>query len=163
MSTFHDNFSRFVIGSGPLRHLINHSNIVSHFLWRRANARNVSFKALYSSQFTLSTQLIIPNYLFFNSPTDAAEIYPLCLNISQLLTSAVALIHQSAPCKRGLGAKFRCKHAYDQLVYYTKGLSCDWPMLQRWFEFNQTISSTAIFTLNCTTVPAFLNSGKVSW
>ena len=31
--------------------------------WRRANARNVSFKTLYGGQFTLSTQLIILNYL----------------------------------------------------------------------------------------------------
>ena len=28
-----------------------------------ANARNVSFETLYDSKFTLSTQLIIPNYL----------------------------------------------------------------------------------------------------
>ena len=32
-------------------------------LWRRAYARNISLKTLYSRQFTLSTQLIIPNYL----------------------------------------------------------------------------------------------------
>ena len=31
--------------------------------WRRANARKVSFKTLYGGQFTLSTQLIILNYL----------------------------------------------------------------------------------------------------
>ena len=30
--------------------------------WRRANARNVRFETLYGGQFTLSTQLIIPNY-----------------------------------------------------------------------------------------------------
>ena len=34
-----------------------------HLLWRRANARNVSFETLNSGQFTLSTQLIIPNYV----------------------------------------------------------------------------------------------------
>ena len=31
-------------------------------LWRRANTRNVSFETLSGGQFTLSTQLIIPNY-----------------------------------------------------------------------------------------------------
>ena len=35
----------------------------THLLWRRANARNVSFETLYGSQFTLPTQLIKPNYL----------------------------------------------------------------------------------------------------
>ena len=34
-----------------------------HSLWRRANTRSVSFETLYGGQFTLSTQLIIPNYL----------------------------------------------------------------------------------------------------
>ena len=34
-----------------------------HSLWLRANARNVSFETLYDGQFTLSTQLITPNYL----------------------------------------------------------------------------------------------------
>ena len=32
-------------------------------LWRRANTWNVSFRSLYGGQFTLSTQLIKPNYL----------------------------------------------------------------------------------------------------
>ena len=31
-------------------------------LWRRANARNVSFQSLYGGQFTLSTQLINPKF-----------------------------------------------------------------------------------------------------
>ena len=34
-----------------------------HLLRRRANARNVSFETLNGGQFTLSTQLIIPNYV----------------------------------------------------------------------------------------------------
>ena len=39
---------------------------------RRANARNVSLKTLYGSQFTLSSQLIILNYPVILSCTDAA-------------------------------------------------------------------------------------------
>ena len=50
-------------------------------LWRRAYARNISLKTLYSRQFTLSTQLIIPNYLVIlshrRSTTVSWETYPL--------------------------------------------------------------------------------------
>ena len=38
------------------------NNICSDSLWRRANARNVSFQSLYGDQFTLSTQLINPKF-----------------------------------------------------------------------------------------------------
>jgi len=37
-------------------------SICSDLLWRRANARNVSFQSLYGGQFTLSTQLINPKF-----------------------------------------------------------------------------------------------------
>ena len=36
---------------------------LKHLLWRRANPQNVSFETLNGGKFTLSTQLIIPNYL----------------------------------------------------------------------------------------------------
>ena len=49
-------------------------------LWRRANARNVSFLTLYGGQFTLSTQLIIQNYRVIlshrRSTTVSLETYP---------------------------------------------------------------------------------------
>ena len=49
--------------------------------WRRANARNVRFETLYGGQFTLSTQLIIPNYpdiLFYRrSTTVSLETCPI--------------------------------------------------------------------------------------
>ena len=38
------------------------SKVSSNSLWRRADARNVSFETLYGDQFTLSTQLMILNY-----------------------------------------------------------------------------------------------------
>ena len=44
-------------------------------LWRRANARNVSFLTLYGDQFTLSTQLIILNYPVKLSPTQHHSFY----------------------------------------------------------------------------------------
>ena len=54
---------------------------VSHLLWRRANARNVSFETLYGGQFTLSTQLIILNYpviiSHWRSITVSLETYPI--------------------------------------------------------------------------------------
>ena len=36
---------------------------IHHSLWWGANAGNISFETLYSGQFALYTQLIIPNYL----------------------------------------------------------------------------------------------------
>ena len=44
-------------------------------LWRRANARNVSFKTLYGGQFTLSTQLIPPNYRYTLPPTQHKSLF----------------------------------------------------------------------------------------
>ena len=38
------------------------------WLWRRANARNVSLLTLYGGQFTFSTQLLTLNYLFTRQP-----------------------------------------------------------------------------------------------
>ena len=43
-------------------------------LWRRANARNVSFFTLYGGQFTFSTQLLTLNYLLY-SPTGVAPLF----------------------------------------------------------------------------------------
>ena len=52
-----------------------------HSLWRRAKTRNYSFETLYSGQFTLSTELITPNYLVIlshrRSTTFSLEAYPL--------------------------------------------------------------------------------------
>ena len=52
-----------------------------HSLWRRANARNVSFETFYGGQFRLSTQLIILNYPIIlshrRSTTVSLETYPL--------------------------------------------------------------------------------------
>ena len=58
-----------------------------HITWfevfdrRRANTRNVSFETIYVGQFTLSTQLIILNYLAIlshqRSTTVSLETYPL--------------------------------------------------------------------------------------
>ena len=50
-------------------------------LWRRANARNVSFFTLYGGQFMFSTQLLKLNYLLY-SPTDAAPQFLLKLTPS---------------------------------------------------------------------------------
>ena len=56
-------------------------NFCFHSIWRRANARNVSFKTLYGSQFTFLTQLRIPNYLVIlshrRSTVASLETYPL--------------------------------------------------------------------------------------
>ena len=41
----------------------------SDSLRRRATARNVSLRSLYRGQFTLSTQLMKPNYLILGRPT----------------------------------------------------------------------------------------------
>ena len=53
----------------------------SRLLWRTANSRNVSFDSWNSGQFTLSTQLMIPNYpviLFHRrSTTVPLETYPI--------------------------------------------------------------------------------------
>ena len=50
-------------------------------LWRRANARNVSFQSLYGGQFTLSTQLINPHFCVLRphrrSTTVSLETNPL--------------------------------------------------------------------------------------
>ena len=52
-----------------------------HSLKRRANGWNISFVTLYSGQFTLSTQLIKPNYpvvlSHWHSTTVSSETYPL--------------------------------------------------------------------------------------
>ena len=67
----------------PLRvsELTFRASALRPLLWRRANARNVSFETLYSGQFTLSTQLMIPNYLVIlfhkRSTTVSSETYPL--------------------------------------------------------------------------------------
>ena len=47
----------------------------SSSLWRRANARNVSFETLYVSRSTLSTQLIIPNYLLILSHRRSTTVW----------------------------------------------------------------------------------------
>ena len=48
---------------------------------RRANARNVSLKTLYGSQFTLSSQLIILNHPVKLSCTDATPYVYICIYI----------------------------------------------------------------------------------
>ena len=50
----------FSFGGNYYKH--THNPQFLHSLWQRTNARNVSFETLYSGQFTLSTQLITPNY-----------------------------------------------------------------------------------------------------
>ena len=55
----------------PLLHRNPHNPQLLQSLWRRANARNVSFFILYGGQFTFSTQLLTLNYLLY-SPTYAA-------------------------------------------------------------------------------------------
>ena len=50
-------------------------------LWRRANARNVSFVTLYGGQLMLSTRSITPNYpvILSHRTTVSLETYPLLL------------------------------------------------------------------------------------
>ena len=50
----------FSFGGNYYKH--THDPQFLHSLWQRTNARNVSFETLCSGQFTLSTQLITPNY-----------------------------------------------------------------------------------------------------
>ena len=63
---FQDNQTVFFLTRGNL----NVKPDPSDLLWRRANAQNVSFQSLYGGQFTLSPQLINPNFVF-HVPTDA--------------------------------------------------------------------------------------------
>ena len=60
--------------------LTKEGNLVLSSLWRGTSARNVSFETLNDGQFTLSTQLIIPNYLAILShrcsTTVSLETYP---------------------------------------------------------------------------------------
>ena len=54
-------------------------------LWRRADARNVSFETLHSGQFTLSTPLIILNYLITLVSIYRNVIWYFCIFISVFL------------------------------------------------------------------------------
>ena len=61
-------------------------------LWRRTNARNVSFETLYGDQFTSSTQLIIPKLYLVILPqrlstTVSLETYPLYYTMSPVSLS----------------------------------------------------------------------------
>ena len=55
-------------------------------IWQRAGTWNVSFETLYSGQFMLSTQLIIPNYpvilSHWCSTTVSVETYPFITTFS---------------------------------------------------------------------------------
>ena len=65
---------------------------LSPTLWRRTNARNVSFKTPNGGKFTLSTQLIIPNYpaVFFHRCSTASffiTLLPLLICVSNSMTA----------------------------------------------------------------------------
>ena len=86
--------------------LANVSSVnICYLLCRRANARNVSFKTLYGSQFTLSTQLIKQIVLKFshrrsitvflrNLPHKFWQSFVACLYIEPIVWNT----HQSARC-----------------------------------------------------------------
>ena len=69
------------------------SSTVTHLLWRRTNSWNTSFETLYDCQFTLSTQLIIPNDLviLFHGHSNAVslETYPLSSTVTVTLGSII--------------------------------------------------------------------------
>ena len=65
---------------------------LSPTLWRRTYARNVSFKTLNGGKFTLSTQLIIPNYpaVFFHRCSTASffiNLLPFLICVSNSMTA----------------------------------------------------------------------------
>ena len=65
---------------------------LSTTLWRRTNARNVSFKTLNGGKFTLSTQLIILNYpaVFFHRWSTASffiNLLPVLICVSNSMTA----------------------------------------------------------------------------
>ena len=92
-------------------------------LWRRANARNVSFFTLYGGQFTFSTQSLTLNYLPYTPPTQHHSFFrnlppllrlPAVANIQWNWT--VHQMYKQRTDNRVPGNPDRLLRSYDYLV-----------------------------------------------
>ena len=110
---------------------------VCHSLWKRANARKVSFETLYGGQFTLPTQLIVLTYpVSVCLPAYLAVCLPVCLPVCLFIYLLV--------CLPGCVSVSVCVYlsvfclSFTHIVYRRKlkWWFQDWKKRHRWREKN---------------------------